>query len=378
MTDLVQLEIKILAKAFGLDKSELGDISEQDVKLIESIAISQSIVPLICFGLKLYGKSHLLSEIMINDENKAIFDYSQREAAIIEISKAFEKENISYIPLKGAFLCNLYPHPWMRTCSDIDILVKENELEKAIKVLESNTSFSFFQRAHHDVHFYNDRVHLELHFSLLTRYEKIDSILSKAWTYTINKNNSCQQLFTPEFNVFYNIAHSAKHLIRYGGIGIRPILDLLVLKNFTDYDENVVENYCEEAGLFGLYQTCLKLINVWFYGDVHNDVSKEFERLVLSGGVFGSEHIRIISNKRKDEGHSYISKRIFRSSESIKMYFPICRKYPILIPYYQIVRWLRIIRAKNKNHYYSEINKAKSVNQEEVKRYDQLLKAMGL
>ena len=145
MTDLVQLEIKVIAKALGLDKSELGDITEQDVKLIESMAISQSIVPLICFGLKLYGKSHLLSETMIKEEDRAIFDYSQREAAITEISKAFEKENIPYIFLKGAFLCNLYPLPWMRTCNDIDILVKENELEKAINILESNTSFCFSQ-----------------------------------------------------------------------------------------------------------------------------------------------------------------------------------------------------------------------------------------
>lgn len=378
MTDLIEKLTTVLSKAFNIENTNVGIINEQDLELIENLAIRQSIVPVICSGLKACGLSNLLTEKMITEEAKAVFDYSQRSTAVVEIEKAFENNKISFVPLKGAVLCNLYPHPWMRTSSDIDILVNENDLDNAIRVLEENTSFHFYQKGHHDVQFINDRVHLELHFSLLTRYEKIDSIISKAWDYTISRNGSCQFLFTPEFNVFYNIAHSAKHLIRYGGIGIRPILDLLVLRNNTDYDDSVVKKFCDDAGLLGLYQTCLKLIDVWFYGDTHNEVSKEFEALVLSGGVFGSEHIRIVSNKRKKEGKNYVATRIFRSSESIKMYFPKCRKYPILLPYYQIVRWLRIIGSKNTKHYVSEITKAKKITQNEVDRYDSLLKSMGL
>ena len=117
---------------------------------------------------------------------------------------------------------------------------------------------------------------------------------------------------------------------------------------------------------------------MWFNNDTHDNISKSFENIVVSGGVFGSKHLKLVSNKRNDSGKRYIGRRIFKSSEEIKNYFPVCRKHPILVPYYQVVRWTRMLRTKRPSEYVSEFKQANLVEQSEVEMYDKLMKAMGL
>ena len=57
------------------------------------------------------------------------------EYELEHIKSVFEKNKIEYILLKGSVLRNYYPEPWMRTSCDIDILVHDEQLDKAVKVL---------------------------------------------------------------------------------------------------------------------------------------------------------------------------------------------------------------------------------------------------
>lgn len=369
--------ISTLLSAFDLPVKDIK-ISSDDVAVISAIANRQKIVPIVVEGLNRLGCSKLLTDQILKGSAKAVYDYTQRKVSLNEISEAFEKESIEYLLLKGSVLCDLYPQPWMRTCSDIDILVHEEDLAKAIKVLEAETSFKFQKHDRHDVHFVNEYVHLELHFSFEYSIEKIDNALSDPWNNTFKTDGSYQCFFTPEYNLFYIVTHAAKHFMQNGGIGIRPILDIYFLKTHTAFDEKKFMTYCNEAGVSGFYKQCSKLIDVWFNNDTHDNISKSFENIVVSGGVFGSKHLKLVSNKRNDSGKRYIGRRIFKSSEEIKNYFPVCRKHPILVPYYQVVRWTRMLRTKRPGEYVSEFKQANLVEQSEVEMYDKLMKAMGL
>lgn len=70
------------------------------------------------------------------------------------------------IPLKGAVLRYIYPAPELRTSSDIDVLVKEEDLESAVAAIENATDFKMLRKAYHDISMVNSQVHLELHFTI--------------------------------------------------------------------------------------------------------------------------------------------------------------------------------------------------------------------
>ena len=369
--------ISIILAAFGLPAKDV-EFNYDDVVAITNMANRQRILPIVVVGIKNIGRLDLLTETMLKDEAKAVYNYTQRKVSLNEISEVFEKESIPYIPLKGSVLCDYYPYPWMRTSSDIDVLIHEEDIKNAIQALKLYTDFEYLRHDRHDVHFVNKSVHLELHFSFEYSIEKIDKALSDPWDSIVKPDDSYRCSFTPEYNLFYIVTHAAKHFIQNGGIGIRPILDIYFLKTYSVFDEKRFMAYCDEAGVSGFYKQCCKLIDVWFNKESHDDISKIFENIVISGGVFGSKYLKLVSNKRNDSGRRYIGRRIFKSSEEIKNYFPVCRKHPILVPYYQVVRWTRMLRTKRPGEYVSEFKQANLVEQSEVVMYDELMKAMGL
>ena len=302
--------VSILNAAFGI-QSVNADINESDIPILASVFTRQNILPVLVNGLNNMGYSDLLTEDIKKKQAKAVFDYTQRKTALDEIAAAFESESISFVPLKGAGICDLYPEPWMRTSNDIDVLVRIEDLTKAIKVLDEKTSFKFQKKEQHDASFFNKYVHLELHFSLLSAVDKLNSTLLEPWKYTTENEVSLRCSFTNEFNLFYIVAHAAKHFIRGGGLGIRPLLDVYVLKTKTVFDEQIVEQYCDKAGILGFYSECCALLDIWFNSGKYDELSECFEELVLSGGVFGSKHTSILLNKRQNPSKNYYKRRIF-------------------------------------------------------------------
>ena len=83
-------------------------------------------------------------------------------------------------------------------------------------------------------------------------------------------------------------------------------------------------------------------------------------------------------NKRHNSGKEYFKHRVFMSSDDIKYHYPKCRKYPILVPYYQVVRWTKLFNVNKKKKYISEFKQADAIDKSEVEKYDRLMKGMGL
>ncbi len=370
--------ISIIRAAFGLEYNEI-DLSKEDVSSLVRIARRQSILYIFALGLKNMGYSDLLSE-QLKDycENKTVYDFVQRDEALKVVTKTLEETSVSFIPLKSAVLRELYPKPYMRTSADIDVLVHEDDLKKAVEALESKTAFRCIKRGHHDMHLINQRVHLELHFSLMTNLEKMDDVLGRAWEYSVSIGTGKEYHFSPEYQVFYITAHAAKHFIKEGGVGIRPLIDLWLLRTKTTYDEDAVKSLCKEAGILGFYDVCCDLLSVWFNDGCYSDVTESFEELVFSGGVFGSEHTQIISRRRRNRGAKYALKRVFRNSSDIKELYPKSKDHPILIPYYQVARWTHVLNPAKRRQAREELKHANSIDQAEIEKYDALMKTMGL
>jgi hypothetical protein len=334
-----------------------------------------------------YSKAGLLGKDDFSEKYRkkvmmAFYRSEQKKYVLSEVSRAFNDIGIVYVPLKGSVICHYYPEAWMRSSCDIDILIKDNDAEKAIKCLcdlgyrlQKSTSI-------HDYSLFSPLgVHLELHFSLIQEdcLEKANSILENAWDYTINDSeHSFRKELTNEMLVFYHVAHMAKHFIK-GGCGIRPFIDLWIMKRKIGFDSTILENLLSEAQLLEFYYSIWEVVNVWFENNSHSNVTLGIEEYIIKGGVYGTiNNAAVISAATGESKAESFSKLMFMSRESLAILYPKLERYPMLYPFYQVKRWFRIFNKSKRNKIKHLTGIRNSVTKEEISSTAELLTLLGL
>lgn len=83
-----------------------------------------------------------ISETLKNQFERVVFRAAQRycimQNALYEEKEILNAQHIPFIVLKGCVMCRYYPQPWIRSCCDIDILVKNEDHQRAKKALIEN------------------------------------------------------------------------------------------------------------------------------------------------------------------------------------------------------------------------------------------------
>ena len=186
---------------------------------------------------------------------------SQGDEKFEEICEALEQAKIPYLPLKGSVLRALYPKGWMRTSCDIDILVREADLERAVTVLCETLEYEKKGLGSHDVSLFSPaNIHLELHYDLVedARANNCAALLSHIWEYAHPKaEGSAEHVLSDEMFYFYHIAHMAKHF-EIGGCGLRPFLDLWLLDHI-EADKARRDALLEQGKLLQFAEICRRL-----------------------------------------------------------------------------------------------------------------------
>ncbi|MBR0425378.1 MAG: nucleotidyltransferase family protein [Clostridia bacterium] len=367
------LLFSVIRAAFGIDYPETAPTAKECEELL-AFGKKQSILPVIYVGLKKTDISADLLKAIDRERNRDLRRFILHNDALQKIEDALNKEQISYIPLKGAVLRNLYPAPEMRTSSDIDVLVHEDDLDRAVRTIESVTDFKADHRAYHDISMLNQSVHLELHFSIKENDENLDKVLSRVWEYTVPTESSRYE-FTPEFQMFHVVAHMAYHFL-HGGLGIRPFLDLWLLRTKTAYDENKVQALCEQCGILTFYEECCKLIDVWLGDGKHTETTEMLEQFCLSGGVFGSKKFKNAARQRERRGLKYILGRVFPPASQVREYYSNASGEKHGLPYYYVKRW--ISWAKRGKEMKRQIGEIVSTDQEYIDKTDELFRRLEM
>ena len=277
----------------------------------------------------------------------AVQRYLRLEYELGQICNAFEQAQIPYIPLKGAVIRSLYPEPWMRTSCDIDVLIHEEDLERAAEVLINNLVYRRGECTPHDISLYaSNGTHLELHHTTMEEGE-IDSahpILFCIWedACAVESSQSRNEI-SDELFYFYHIAHMAKH-VRGGGCGMRPFLDLWVLNHRANCNREKREALLKQGGLLQFATAVEKLSEIWFSAAPMDADSEKFEQFLLRAGVYGSMENRVmVGSSHKGGKLQYALSRIFLSYDTLKLYYPVIKRYRALTPVFQFVRWFRIL-----------------------------------
>ena len=286
------------------------------------------------------------------ERNMAVYRYEQMQYEYGRICETLEEAKIDYIPLKGALIRNLYPEPWMRTSCDIDILVREEDLHKATDVLKEKLRYrTDGKKAYHDVSLYSENgVHLELHFSICETLENIDKLLSRVWDYAERVSPSSSRFaLKGEFFIFHILAHASYHFVS-GGCGVRPLLDLWLLKNKLDYDEGEVEKLCAQCELSNFYKAIRAISERWFSGAETDGEFKDVEDYILGAGVYGSSKNNVMSKTVREGGRfKFVMRYLFLPYSSMKTLYPVLEKHKWLLPVCWVRRWIsRLFEGKAK------------------------------
>ena len=175
------MDRKIVDIMFALLNQEMGfktfsedfvvDIKDEYLKPLYLLAKKHDLAHIIGNALEKLGVVDEITEgkkRFVLERNLAVFRTETLMAELEVLCAELSKNKIDHIPLKGSVIRKLYPEPWMRTSCDIDVLVHENDIERAENLLCEKLGYtSKGERDYHDISMYSDTgVHLELHFNI--------------------------------------------------------------------------------------------------------------------------------------------------------------------------------------------------------------------
>ena len=365
----------VIRTGMDLPMSKIEFSDDECVAAIK-LARKQSLLPIVLRGLKKMGAHEEVLKPFEQECTKNKYQSILQDDSIKTIRSILDEEHIPYILLKGAVIRHLYPEITLRTSADIDILIHEEDINHVVSKLEDRTDFKMNSRDYHDISMISSRVHLELHFNIKENDEKIDSLLSKAWDYSVSSNEGYLYRFFPEYQVFHVVAHMSHHFL-HGGLGIRPFIDLWLLKNKTLFDIDELEAMLDGCGLLQFYRECCNLSNVWMNKENHSETTRLFEDFCLAGGVFGNERFRIAGSQRKKRGWRYIGSRVFPPKYQVKEFYKDPKGTKHALPYYYIKRWRSWLSKERRSDLRRQIDATITSDKEYQDSADELFARLG-
>jgi hypothetical protein len=309
----------------------------------------------------------------------AVQRYVQLDYELKRICDALEQAQIPYVPLKGAVVRKFYPEPWMRTSCDIDILVHEEDLERAAEVLVEKLSFTTdHKKKYHDMWLFSPLgIHLELHFSVLETMENIDQLLGRVWEFAVPETEFRYKL-SSDFLAFHLMAHMSYHFTG-GGSGIRSALDIFLLRRHNAYDETALRKLLSQCGIEKFYDAVLALIAAWFAGETPSALTEKMSQFVLAGGTYGTKKQNImIKQQRKGGKVKYLLNRIFLPYRELKFRYRVLEKWPVLYPVMLLRRWVELLFGGRLKKSVQEAQIALHTSKDQSEDVDDFLRQIGL
>lgn len=273
------------------------------------------------------------------------------------ISEKFEKSGIRHQILKGTIMKSIYPSPEMREMSDIDLVVYDENLDKAARVMEEMGYRNHGLIKHHMIFSKGKELLVEVHWCLFDAHAgKKQHVYFKD---TFRAKLKAGMEYTYEFSIedfyIYMISHMAKHFFETG-CGIRNLVDIYIYTTrYKDVmDQEYLDSELKACGIFDFEMNMRKLAYVWlcnedcdsFYGDL-------FDYMVDSG-IYGKSENGIWSQLAKettDNQENAKWKFYFPSINFMNEKYPWLKKAPYLLPAAWVIRGVTGISNKDARHH---------------------------
>ncbi len=302
-----------------------------------------------------------LAERLTAEQMLSLYRAETMQAERDRIGEVLAEAGIPYIPLKGAYLSAFYPKGVRRIGCDIDLLVKREDLAQALVCLRGQ-GYGGEKRQDHDIALTSPTgISLELHFSLCSGEDPTNAILARAWEFAVPDPDdplppsATRHRFTPDFLLFYQLAHMKKHF-RGGGCGVRSFLDLYVLETRIGIDRHAADALLRESGSLAFAEGMFALVDRWLHAAPPTDLVDRLEELILRAGVYGAlQNSVAFSQIRLGGRFRHFLRKVFLTYDQMLVFYPSLEKHRWLLPLYQVRRWCRILFCGGVGHAVREV-----------------------
>lgn len=329
----------------------------------------------------LLSKDDQMYKPFVHQENLAVYRYENINYELHRVCDLFEKNKVSHIPLKGSVIRSLYPEPWMRTSCDIDILIHEDDIDRALELLREQGA-RVEQKSFYDVSIYTENnVHIELHFNLAVegQNKKTADVLQEVWDKS-NLVDGCayRRKMTDEMYYFYHLAHMSKHFAGRG-CGIRSFIDVWILDNQDKADVKKRREIAERGGLDKFMDASSALAKVWLGQQPHTPITLDMQDFILGSGVYGNMENHIIAEQKKRGGKFGLAmSRIFLPYKQLKGHYPVLVKHKWLYPFCQVRRWFKLLFCGGVKRSVKELKSIAQMPKDKIKRTEKMMYQLGL
>lgn len=338
---LIELVRRVLKNDLNeLNKELFSDINDAEMwKQIYGLAGAQDV------QVFLYEATQNI-QLPENVKNNfySVYNRAIRKEAImhLEVSgflEKLEKSNIEAIPLKGWNIKNLYEKPFLRTMTDVDILVKKADFERACKLIEE----CGFELDHigvcNNAYKKPPVTQVEVHHRLF----KEESVLH-AWSQRIISETNGFGMGKEDSYVYF-IAHLAKHFT-WDGAGMRNIVDCYLLnkkEQWTLEERQYIESELKMLGLDIFEKRMRNLCDVWFENNEYDADTIDLTVYIMDGGLYGKQgNAKKLKCGDEDTKKSkWIMRDVFPDFETLKLSLGYKKMYKPLMPVYWIIRLVR-------------------------------------
>lgn len=375
-----------LAKA-ALTDSPLENPVRLDYEDVYRVADAQQVVPLMYYGAirDPAFMGHTCAQLFLERTCVYMGHGEDQSETANRIFQAFDKEGISYMPLKGTLLKSMYPNPEMRIMGDSDILIRMDEYDRVRRVMFSLMMLPQKESDHEYIWQTMTGLQIELHKRLIPSYnEDYYAYYGDGWRLArLAEGESYRYEMSPEDTYIYLFTHFAKHY-RDQGVGMKYVFDFYVYqRKYPELDVAYIARELDKLQLFEFYRNVTRMIDVWFNGTPADEITDYLTDKIFADGVFGKgENSAMSEGVKLSKGSGSVRAKkkwrlIFPSYSSMCARHPVLKKWAILLPLFWIIRGFDILFF-HRDRYRNRMEQLELMTDENIDRYHRELNYVGL
>ncbi len=295
-----------------------------------------------------------IKERLIRNLKLEIFRDQSQMQEIEKIRSEFNKADIDFVLLKGSHLKKLYPSSEMRFMVDMDVLVKEKDMDKAKKIILSHGLKQKMNNGKDIVFISEPCLTIELHKDLFAEGFIFYDYYTDIW-------DKMSYLGEHEYTMTYNdiyiyvLAHMCEHYLD-GSSCFRPCMDIYLMLKKYNLDREYIEEEFRKLGIETFAENIKNLCIYMFENGDGDETLDMMENYVVLGPPVKNA-LSAAHNAQKSE--SKLSRMIhtaFPGYRHMKKRYPVISKLPFLLPLMWLLRIFQFAFKKNSS---SEFEKKK-------------------
>lgn len=375
----MNLESKLLIAALARAVSGKAVQCNTDVdwQAFTKLARSHGVEGLVYMGLKGIHMPPEAVEQLSGAYHRAIFKEAQQDHIKDRLCAMLTQEGVDHVLLKGAVLKYNYPVPALRTMSDMDILVRTEDYEAVRRVSLALNGTAMGGDGNHRSFAFPGGVLIEFHPNIVHHASRLADGINPGWQF-VQPGKGLREL-TEEGLYLTVMTHLADHFLG-GGIGVRFILDIWVLRNLRAKPMNsqLVQQTMETMGLVDFARNIEELAQCWFGEAEATPLLEELGEYILTSGTHGFSERAILNSVSLSGGRiSALWQKAFYPRAELEDRYPWCKGNVFLLPFAWCARAFRAV-TKHGDLVQKWGKNTSKISREEAARQREMLTRFGV